>query len=270
MNICCALDVIAAFRSDPGCQRNRNEDAAMIVRPSSPDIVPARGLLAVVADGMGGHAAGDVASRTAVEVICSRYYQIGSDWRTALVQAIQHANAEILEQSRTNDDRRNMGTTCTALAIRDGFAWCGHVGDSRLYLSREGQIYAMTETHSAVMEQVRQGLLTPEEARRHEDRNVILRSLGSRPDVSIDTWDEAFPIRKGDRFILCTDGLYEVVSDFEINAAATGAEPADAVDNLIALARQRGAPDNVTVMILAVRDSLTSEPAKETRGRLEL
>jgi PPM family protein phosphatase len=259
------LDVIAAVRSDVGCQRERNEDSAVFIRPADAELLSAKGVLAVVADGLGGHSAGEVASRIAVEVIRQRYFENLGSWQTALVAAVQDANAAVLERSRASDALRDMGTTCTALAVRDGTAWCAHVGDSRLYLVRDKQIYTMTENHSAVMDKVRLGVLTLEEARRHEERNVILRSLGSHADLRIDTWKEPFPVRSGDRFVLCSDGLYDLVEDSEIRTLVSEAEPCEAAHQLIALARDRTAPDNVTVAILAVQPVSQGERVKATR-----
>jgi protein phosphatase len=261
------FEVIAAIRTDAGCRREHNEDSVVFIRPGDVGMLSSKGVLTVVADGMGGHSAGEMASRIAVEIIGRRYFESSTEWRSALVESIHDANAAILERSRREDWLSDMGTTCTALAIREGFAWCGHVGDSRLYLVRDGQIYAMTQNHSAVMERVRMGLLTREEARRHEDRNVIVRSLGSRADLCVDTWDEPLPLINGDRFVLCSDGLYDIVEDSEINMLVAKADPFDAAQRLIALTRERGAPDNVTAAIVGLQTQSHGEPVKETRER---
>jgi len=259
------LKVIAAIRTDAGCHRERNEDSAVFIRPGDAALLSSKGVLAIVADGVGGHSAGETASRIAVAIVGRRYFETTAEWRTALVESIRDANAAILAHSRENHSLADMGTTCTALAIREGFAWCGHVGDSRLYLVRDGQIYAMTENHSAVMEKVRAGLLSIEEARRHEDRNIIVRSLGSRADVAVDAWKEPLPVLQDDRFVLCSDGLYDIVEDSEIKALVANADPFDAAQRLIALARDRGAPDNVTAVILAVSGRSEEAPVKPTR-----
>src|SRR5262249_10910821 len=175
-----------------------------------------KGRLVVVADGMGGHSAGEVASRMAVDVISRVYYDWPGDPVSALKTSFIEANREIHQSSKEIQARSGMGTTCTALVLRNGSAITAHVGDSRLYLIRDGQIYLMTEDHSAVMEMVKRGLLTREEARHHPDKNVILRALGSHAEVEISIWEEPFPIREGDRFLLCSDGLYDLVEDKEI------------------------------------------------------
>lgn len=145
-----------------------------------------------------------------------------------------------------------MGTTCTALMIRKGLAYSANVGDSRLYLVREGQIYLMSEDHSAVMQMVRQGLIALEKARHHEDKNVILRALGTQPNVEVSVWDKPFPVQAGDQFVLCSDGLYDLVEDWEIKQIVLQIAPKAACEHLIALALQRGGHDNVTVGVLKV------------------
>src|SRR5262249_38506411 len=145
-----------------------------------------------------------------------------------------------------------MGRSWRALVRRDATGVSAHVGDSRLYLIRSGQIYLMTEDHSAVNEMVKRGLLTREQARHHPDKNVILRALGSHPEIEISTWDEPFPIRGGDRFLLCSDGLYDLVDDKEIMDAVLGDDVHSACAGLITLAKDRGGYDNITVALVGI------------------
>jgi serine/threonine protein phosphatase PrpC len=132
---------------------------------------------------------------------------------------------------------------------------------------RGGQVYAMTETHSVVMEQVRNGLLTLEQARQHDERNVILRSLGSRPEVEPSVWQSSLPVCGGDSFVLCSDGLYDVVEDEEIRAAVEASNPFSACEDLIQLALSRGAPDNVTAVVVSIREEVSPRnvPVPQTR-----
>jgi len=268
-----ALHVDAAALSDPGCVRELNEDAIRVVAPATPAAEQERGCLAVVADGMGGHMAGEIASRLAVdEVVASFRADAGAMPTDELVRAVRRANAAILEAARADPTLEGMGTTCTAIALRGGLACCAHVGDSRLYLVRAGELLQMTEDHSAVMDLVRRGVLTREEARHHPDRNVILRALGSRADVEVAVWPRPFAVRPGDRFVLCTDGLHDLVEEEELLATVRASEPAAACRDLVALARARGAPDNVSVAVLALRagDGGDAPPAvKQTRVGVE-
>lgn len=261
------LEVKLSLQTDVGCVREVNEDCVLFVQPGDPDVVARKGLLVLVADGMGGHSAGEVASRKAVDVISRVYYEQDGDPQSALKKAFNQASREIFEMSQADDSLRGMGTTCTALVLKNGSALAAHVGDSRLYLIRNGAIYAMTEDHSQVMEMVKRGLISLEQARHHPDKNVILRAIGSRAEVEVSTWDELLPAREGDRFLLCSDGLYDLVEDEEIRRAVEDGEPAAACEKLIALAKERGGHDNISVGVVSLTSETEtqSEPVRETR-----
>jgi protein phosphatase len=236
--------IVASLLTDTGCQREINEDSISYVKPNDPAKLASKGLLAIVADGMGGHSAGEVASNLAVKIISQAYYDGDGDARSSLKNAFLKANRRILEASRET----------------------AHVGDSRLYLVRDGNIYLMTEDHSAVMELVKHGLISLEQARHHPDKNVILRALGSNEDLEVTTWAEPFPVREGDTFLLCSDGLYDLVEDEEIKQAVLISDPHTACQNLVALARERGGPDNISVGIVRLIAPVeASKPVSETR-----
>lgn len=248
-----AYEFVVSVLTDVGCRRESNEDSGRYVKPSDPELLSNKGVLVIVADGMGGHAAGEVASRMAVDVISRTYYDDKMDAPIALKKAFEKANRAIYEQSRKDETLKGMGTTCTALALQDSSAFSAHVGDSRLYLVRNGEIYQQTEDHSAVMQMVKRGLLSVEEARRHPDKNVILRAMGRHPDVEVATWDEPLCVRDGDQFLLCSDGLHDLVADEEMKQAALENDPPSACESLIALAKKRGGHDNITVGIVQVK-----------------
>jgi protein phosphatase len=243
-------EITIAMLTDIGCRRRVNEDACHYVQPADPETLARRGTLAIVADGMGGYAGGEIASRLAVEVISRAYYDSVEAAPAALAAAFRRASREIYRTAMKDRRLRGMGTTCTALVILNGQAFCAHVGDSRLYLIRDGEIYLMTEDHSAVREMVRRGLISAAAARHHEDRNIILRALGTHPEVKIMLWDKPFQARPADQFVLCSDGLSSLVEDEEIRRAAIPAEPGAACANLIALAKERGGHDNITVGLI--------------------
>jgi protein phosphatase len=255
-----AYETDGAVLSDVGCVRQVNEDRGCWL-PGK------HGALLVVADGMGGHAAGEVASSLAVEVIRRAYEEADTTIEKMLEAAFHQANREIYQAATKDKTRQGMGTTCTALVLREGLAYSAHVGDSRLYLVRNGQIYLMSEDHSAVMELVRRGLLTIADARQHEDKNVILRALGTQPKVEVSVWDKPFPVQAGDRFVLCSDGLYDLVDDDDIRDTVLKLEPGQACEHLIALALERGGHDNVTVGALKVttKDLVTVRTLQPTR-----
>ncbi|HWQ32792.1 MAG TPA: Stp1/IreP family PP2C-type Ser/Thr phosphatase [Blastocatellia bacterium] len=245
--------VSASLLSDGGCHREVNEDCWYYEQPADAELLARKGVLALVADGMGGHAAGDVASRMAATVISLAYYGSRRPPHDALWEAFLKANRAIYQAARKNSRMNGMGTTCTALVIHEGAAYAAQVGDSRLYLVRDGQIYLMSEDHSAVMEMVRRGVMTLEDARHHADKNVILRALGTQPEVNVSIWRSSFPVRDQDCFVLCSDGLYDLVTDEEIRATVSEAEPAAACAQLIALARERGGYDNITAGVVRLR-----------------
>jgi protein phosphatase len=258
-----AYEIVASVRTDKGCVREGNEDSGRLVRPSDAAQLARRGVLLVVADGMGGHSAGEVASQIAVDVIGRLYYQSQGDAHEALRGAVAEANRRIYAAAAADEAKRGMGTTCTALAVRGGQAHIAHVGDSRCYMLRAGEIYQLTEDHSAVMEMVRHGLITKEEARHHEDKNVILRALGTTPEVEV-AMTEPFAVREGDRLLLCSDGLHDLVTDEEIGQALAAAEDLHAAcEQLIELAKERGGHDNITVGILGVVPAGTSAAGAE-------
>ncbi len=254
--------VVIGMASDPGCVRDNNEDRVRAVRPAR-EGADGDGLLAVVCDGMGGHAAGETASRIATEVI-ARDYPGRDDPGAALVRAIRHANRAVHEAAGQDPALRGMGTTCTAMVLRGGLAWCAHVGDSRCYLVRDGEMFVMTEDHSAVMALVRDGSISRDEARDHPDKNVISRALGSHRDIEVTSWPRPFVIRPGDRFLLSTDGLHDVIREEEILRVVRTGPPHEACLELVRLAREHGAPDNVSVIVLALPDGDGPRP-RDTR-----
>lgn len=245
-------EVAASVQTDTGCVREINEDSGRFVRPSDEAALKERGVLLVVADGMGGHSAGEVASGMAAELIPRLYFESDGEPRDALRGAVEEANRQIHAASLADESKRGMGTTCTTLVLMDGQAYVAHVGDSRLYMLRDGKVYLLTEDHSAVMEMVKLGLITMEQARHHEDKNVILRALGTTPEVEV-TMLEPFSVRVGDQYLLCSDGLYDLVPDDEIERELTAAADIHAAgERLITLAKARGGHDNITVGIAAV------------------
>ena len=258
--------VVASLLTDTGCQREINEDSISYVKPNDPVKLASKGLLAIVADGMGGHSAGEVASNLAVQTISQAYYDSDGDARSSLKSAFLKANQRIHEASREKAGLKGMGTTCTALVLQNGSAIAAHVGDSRLYLVRDKNIYLMTEDHSAVMELVKHGLISLEQARHHPDKNVILRALGSNEDVEVTIWAEPFPVCEADTFLLCSDGLYDLVEDEEIKQIVLSSDPHTACQKLVALARERGGPDNISVGIVRlIAPDEASKPVSETR-----
>jgi len=261
------FELTASVQTDAGCVRTNNEDSGLYISPSDAGVLAEKGVLAIVADGMGGHASGEVASQLAVSVISRVYYEAKGDPHTALKEAVTQANKEIFNAAAEKESLRGMGTTCVVLAIKNGQAFCAHVGDSRLYLLRDGEVYQLTEDHSAVMEMVRLGIINREEAQHHPDKNVILRAVGTQAVLEVETWQEPMNVQANDQFLLCSDGLSDLVTTDEIKDVLKVNDLHTASTALIALAKERGGHDNVTVAIIKVSAEENGENrnVRETR-----
>ncbi|MGH2997095.1 MAG: Stp1/IreP family PP2C-type Ser/Thr phosphatase, partial [Gaiellaceae bacterium] len=230
----------SAGRTDPGRKRRRNEDAYVLEPP-----------LFVVADGMGGAQAGEVASRLAAAAF-REYHEADELEPEARVRAIvQEANRRIYERALADAEASGMGTTITAALVEPGAVTIGHVGDSRAYRLREGKLEQLTQDHSLVADLIRSGRLTPEEAETHPQRSVITRALGTDAEVDVDTLTvEASP---GDVFLLCSDGLTTMVPDEEILEIVGRAKDLEsAAKALVKAANRSGGEDNVTVVLFSV------------------
>lgn len=250
----------AAFATHPGVARAHNEDAIWVTPLNHPQVAT-RGCLMVVADGMGGHNAGEVASQAAVRGVFERYYaDTESDIHRSLDNAVRRTNAELFNQAQANPAQRGMGTTLTAAVIKDNRLYWAHVGDSRLYLIRGGQAEQLTQDHSWVEEQVRAGVLTRLQAESHPQRNVITRALATNPDVKVDHGERE--LAAGDVLVLCSDGLNTEVGDAQIAAHATkAATPQEAVNRLIQLANDNGGEDNISVAVVRLGEGAVAGAA---------
>jgi len=252
-----SLSVQVAGRSDVGCVRTNNEDNFGY---------DAEHGVYVVCDGMGGQAAGEVASELAVETVldyfrrysgAGSYPQVGEKFddisanANALASAVQAAGLRVLQEALEHPGRQGMGTTMVALFVREGKASIAHVGDSRAYLLRDGEIRLLTADHSLVMEQVRRGLMTLEEAERSSMQNIITRALGSEDGGEPDVQD--VPVATGDIFLLATDGLTKLVKEQELREITSSASSLEkACDALIAAARAAGGDDNITCLLVRI------------------
>jgi len=231
--------------------RQKNEDALGRFEPADEREREEKGQLFVVADGMGGHRGGDIASRLAVETIIQSYFSSGAGEPTdALSVAFDRANQAILEKSMADVDLFGMGTTCTAMLVKRDTAFFAHVGDSRAYLMRNGSLRQLTEDHSLVGEMVKSGMLSDEDAQHHPKRNVITRSLGTNTELTTDFPETPFQIESGDVFLLCSDGLTSMVPDTDIASILSSNSPKDACQKLVDRSNDRGGKDNITVQVI--------------------
>ncbi len=256
MNVRTGIEV--SSQTDIGCVRNNNEDSFAYWEPEDDALFQRKGRLAVVADGMGGYEGGQEASRLAVETLMAVYRDFaGDNPRDALVEALQAAHERIREYSFAHSELQGMGTTCTAAAIvrreHGDELYYAHVGDTRLYLIRDGQIARVTRDHSYVGRLVETGMISAEEAEHHPQRNILTAALGTNPELFMDSPEHPEPLRPEDVLLICSDGLWGLVSDSEILDAVEDKSAEQAGRKLIHLARERGGPDNITVQILRLR-----------------
>ena len=229
------------WKTDTGRQRKDNEDSAF-----------ARAPLFVVADGMGGAQAGEVASRIAVEAFQAELPDQGAP-EERLAGRTQEANRQIYDISRTEHDRAGMGTTLTAVYVDDAELAVAHVGDSRAYLFRDGQLGRLTQDHTLVEELKRRGKLTEEQAAEHPQRSIITRALGVDPEVDVDT--RTYGARAGDVVLLCSDGLTSMIAENQVAAVLQEESDLDrAAERLIAEANEAGGRDNITVILFRLEE----------------
>lgn len=251
-----------AARTDVGLKRKYNEDSFLVDELTR---------VFVVADGMGGHAAGDVASKLAVEAIWDFFRQVpdpsmadampfGQDGALTfnanrLTNAVKKANNRIRDISTSSEEMAGMGTTVTAAVLDGGHATVANVGDSRCYLFSQTGFKLLTEDHSWVNEQLRKNLITEEDAKNHPWRNVITRALGSRDVVDVDVFE--YELKDGDVLCLCTDGLTTMVEDVPLFDVITkqDAPLAERCEQIVELAKENGGQDNITVILLEVRNA---------------
>ena len=256
-------------RTDVGRRRDHNEDSFGIFQPELEPEVERRGTLLIVADGMGGYAAGEVASRTAVETVGDIYYRDRSaDIGEALDHSLTRANEAVIEEANRDAERAGMGTTIAVAAIQDSGVRIANVGDSRVYLMRNGELQQITHDHSWVAELVAVGKITPEEARHHPMRNVVTRSLGGRPSVEVEVYPRTI-LEGGDIVLLCSDGLWGMVPAEQIQRIVGGLSAQAAADALINAANEAGGHDNITAIVCRVLGFAFDESTEDSTEQLD-
>lgn len=255
-----AIEVAVA--SDVGTARAKNEDHCAHVRDS-----PSAGLV-VIADGVSGAAGGETASQRAVEAALGAYRELAEmRLERRVVRAVQRANIAVYDLAQVVPELRGMATTLTGVAVDRGQLVAAHVGDCRLYLLRAGRIRQLTKDHNVAGERVRLGLMSEERARLHPGRSILTRALGRELIVAVDRL--AMPVRQGDRLILCSDGLYNVLDDLDIEEIGRKGSAEDACRTLVATANARGTPDNLTVAIVHLTGATPERQATDgLRARL--
>ncbi len=246
-----AATVTFANLPDIGRVRAHNEDSLGPFEPEDPTILRSAGPPLLVAEGIVGLTRGDVASRVAVETLRASYYATdrSEPLPESLRVSVQLANEAVYHESLRAGGDEPMGTTLTALVIREHDVFLAHVGDSRAFLVRGRQIRQLTEDHSLVAELVREGVLNASEAEHHPSAHVVTRALGVGPDVPVEV-QGPLVLRRGDTLVLSTDGLTRQVTPQEIRKLAASRPPRSACEELISLANERGGPDNITLQLI--------------------
>ena len=244
--------IVDAAATDTGMRRSNNQDSHTIVRASKVETWRTRGHVFMVADGMGAHAVGELASKLACDNIPHNYNKAkAGPPAEAITKAYKQVGGIIHGKAAANQDFQGMGTTCSTLLLMPEGALIAHVGDSRVYRIRCGRIDQLSFDHSLAWELVRRNHLSPEQATKAVPRNVITRSLGPDPSVEVDI-EGPLPVEPGDVFLLCSDGLSGPVEDPELGAFAGNFHPEDACRYLLHLANLRGGHDNITVVIARI------------------
>jgi protein phosphatase len=258
--------IIDAADSDTGLRRSNNQDSHAAVRAPNPELWGSRGHVFMVADGMGAHAVGELASKMACDLIPHNYMKtkVGTP-AEAIVKAFREVSARIHSRAAANRDFQGMGTTCSSLLLLPQGALVAHVGDSRVYRVRSRRIDQLSFDHSLVWELVRRNHLTLEQANLSVPKNVITRSLGPERIIEVDV-EGPLAVELGDVFLLCSDGLSGLVSDPELGAFACSFHPRDACRYLMNLAILRGGLDNITVLIVRIGPWVDPDSA-ETANR---
>ena len=262
-----ALPIKVIIRTDLGNVRTNNEDAAASFKMVDQNGINDKGYLLIVADGMGGHLAGEVASKTAIETIKEFYFKSGKEENKEYIlqQAFKAANKKIFELACAETWYRGMGTTCTVAAIVGQKLYYAHAGDSRAYLFKNNQMTRLTEDHTYVQELLSNGVIAETELATHPDRNILTNAMGTKPHLRVDTGEYNYGFEPGDRLLLCSDGLTGYLNDNELTTILASNSLQDCADYCIREAKRRGGMDNITVVLAEGGENNLKDVSKSTR-----
>ena len=261
-----SLLIQAVVKTDLGNVRTNNEDTVQFKQVKRKD--QTQGAILLVADGMGGHLAGEVASNMAAEIIIDNYFHHpkGKDIPENLTHAFKLANRTIYQSASQNSQQKGMGTTCTALVWESGCLYFAHAGDSRAYHLRENKISRITTDHTYVQELVNNGSISAEEADKHPQRNVLTNAMGTKPDLRVESGCYSCELKAGDSLMVCSDGLYDYFNDQELAEIVGGISINEVAEQLVAKAKARGGHDNISVIVARIgKTEPVEKNGKETR-----
>lgn len=258
--------VSAVVLSDLGNIRTNNEDMGLFFKIADENVIREKGYMLIVADGMGGHQAGEVASKMAADIISKEYFKLNnSTVEKNLEKVFSLANKSIYSKATSQAAYNGMGTTCTVLIVIDKAVYYAHVGDSRAYIQKGDSIVQITQDHTYVQELVNNGDITAAEAATHPKRNILTNAMGTKPELRVDTGKCKFEFENNDRLLLCSDGLYEYFNDGELNTILLENGLKNAASIMIQQAKSRGGHDNITVVLAEKKANSEGSELKLTR-----
>lgn len=259
-------EIKAVVLSDLGNIRTNNEDMGLFFKIADEQVIREKGYLLMVADGMGGHQAGEVASKMATDIISHEYYkQNGNGVEKNLAKVLTLANTSIFEKASSSDAHKGMGTTCTVLVVIDQAVYYAQVGDSRAYMQKGNSIMQITTDQTYVQELVNNGDITEAEAAVHPKRNILTNAMGTKPDMRVDTGKFKHVLENNDRLLLCSDGLYDYLNAEELKEILVANDIKTAAGIMIQQAKARGGHDNITVVIAERKKDTPESQEKLTR-----
>lgn len=259
-------EIKAVVLSDLGNIRTNNEDMGLFFKIADENVIREKGYMLIVADGMGGHQAGEVASRMATDIISHEYFkQNGNAVEKNLAKVLAMANKSIFEKASSSTAHKGMGTTCTVLVVIDHAVYYAHVGDSRAYMQKGNSIMQITTDHTYVQELVNNGDISEAEAAVHPKRNILTNAMGTKPDMRVDTGKYQHLLEDNDRLLLCSDGLYDYLNAEELKEILLANDIKTAAQVMIQHAKARGGHDNITVVIAERKKDTADSGEKLTR-----
>jgi len=250
LNSSSGLESFAVAITDVGEVRKNNEDSILFTKPHDKAVYNTKGSLAIVCDGMGGHNAGELASKIAVHKIPKYYYESNAPIREAIRDALVEAHNEIIRMAKRNPKHEKMGTTCTAAVILNKTLHIGHVGDSRAYLVSNHSVKLLTEDNTYVQHLYKQGVITADERDNHPDRNIVTMVLGTQNVFIPSVYSFQNVLDEQHKLLLCSDGLYEYIKESELLKIMAENSSLDAAEKFIDMAKMRGGHDNISVIII--------------------
>lgn len=264
-NISLDRDYRAVAKTDVGSVRENNEDHLIFIRPFDKSKRDKYGCLALVADGMGGHSNGEIASRLAVDIISQSYFYSDKPGLETLKKAFEKANTAIYKKAKVNTSLRGMGTTCTAIILLNDEILIGHIGDSRAYLIKEDAISQLSKDDTYVQFLLDNKKITEQESYSHPHRNIVTKALGTSEKINATFKKHTSRFEENDKLLLCSDGLYEYMKAEELKTSLIDRQIDDVANRMIAVAKKRGGHDNISVLIVEAATKEATTTSKLTQ-----